>query len=201
MTWILNEDNALKAWLSDLTVSDNKNPSRKVGVWFGQPDPEIRDQVFPYITIDLIDVREAVERQMRNRVTLTYTPDGAPAQVANEGYVTAYPIAYDLVYQVTTYARTPVHDRQIIAQLMANKLGGKLHTLYIPEDDTQRSMFLTGMAVRDRTDPSNKRLFSKAYTVTVCTELLPEDIALLPQVSTLNQTIDFTVDTLTIPTT
>ncbi len=52
MPFILNEDKALKAALSGITVSDSGNPTRPVGVWFGQPDPEIRFQSYPYITID-----------------------------------------------------------------------------------------------------------------------------------------------------
>jgi small subunit ribosomal protein S21 len=34
-------------------------------VWFGQPDQELRDQAYPYITIDMIDIGEDVNRAMR----------------------------------------------------------------------------------------------------------------------------------------
>ena len=55
MPYIINEDKALKALVSGITVSDSGNPTRPVGVWFGQPDNEIRQQSYPYITIDLVE--------------------------------------------------------------------------------------------------------------------------------------------------
>jgi hypothetical protein len=196
--WLLNEDNALRTLLSDITVSDEHNSARKVGVWFGQPDVEIRTQAYPYITIDLIDAREATERSMRGRVTLGYQPDGAAAPTVGKGYVTDYPIPYDLDYQVTTYARQPRHDRSIMRTLMQEKFGSRMHTLYIPEDDTQRSMFLIGSQKRDSTE-QNKRLFSNAYTVRIYSELLPKAITELPVVSSVAQSVQFSVDALPAP--
>ena len=61
--FILAEDEALKAHIQGLTVSDNSMPDRPVKVWFGYPDVEVRDQVFPFLTIDLIDIKAANERQ------------------------------------------------------------------------------------------------------------------------------------------
>lgn len=40
MPFILNEDEALKTALTGITVADDANPTRPVGVWFGQPDLE-----------------------------------------------------------------------------------------------------------------------------------------------------------------
>ena len=55
MPFILNEEEALKSLLSGMTVSDSGNANRPVGVFYGQPDKEIRQQAYPYITIDLIN--------------------------------------------------------------------------------------------------------------------------------------------------
>ena len=57
MPYIINEDKALKTLVSGITVSDSGNATRPVGVWFGQPDNEIRQQSYPYITIDLVGLR------------------------------------------------------------------------------------------------------------------------------------------------
>ena len=47
MTFIIAEDEALKEVLKGMTVSDDKSESRAVGVWFGQPDQEIRQLAAP----------------------------------------------------------------------------------------------------------------------------------------------------------
>jgi len=51
MTFALAEDAAIKTYLSGMTVSDEKSASRPVGVWFGYPDVELRQQIFPFVTI------------------------------------------------------------------------------------------------------------------------------------------------------
>ena len=48
--FIVAEDAALKALVQGITVKDDKSQSRLVKVWYGYPDVEIREQVFPYIT-------------------------------------------------------------------------------------------------------------------------------------------------------
>ena len=54
MPFLLNEEAALKSLLSGMTVADSGNQARPVGVFYGQPDKEIRQQSYPYLTIDLI---------------------------------------------------------------------------------------------------------------------------------------------------
>ena len=45
MTFLLDEDEAIRDLLLGMTVTDQKaNTTRNVGVWFGQPDQELRDQ-------------------------------------------------------------------------------------------------------------------------------------------------------------
>ena len=70
MTFLLSEDEALRNLLVDMVVTDQKSssgdgPQRKVKVYFGQPDQELRDQTYPYITIDMIDIGEDTGRAMR----------------------------------------------------------------------------------------------------------------------------------------
>lgn len=189
--FLLNEDRAMRELLNDIYVSDDKVPNRKVGVWFGQPDVEVQQQTYPYITIDLIDVREATERAMRGNTELYYLPDGGWNTNVIMPFPTSYPIPYDLDYQITTYARQPRHDRALIRVLMQEKFGGRSTSLYIHGDDTVRSMFLMGSQKRDKTE-QNRRLFSNAYTVRVYSELLPEAIKNLGAAGYPVNTVDIT---------
>lgn len=62
--FLLDEDRALHRHLKGLSVYDDAKNHRPVGVWFSQPDMEIRDQRYPYMVISLLDVTEAKNRVM-----------------------------------------------------------------------------------------------------------------------------------------
>ena len=175
--FIIAEDEALKALLQGMTVADDTNRTRPVKVWFGYPDVEVRQLVFPFVTIDLIDISPANDRQ-----TFGYISDGnylgTVAPVSGEYYTYETPVAYDLVYQITTYARNPRHDRAILFQMM-NKIPSKYGYLVVPEQvgtgSTSRSMFLDGFTKRDAVDgeTGNRRLLRNIYTVRVVSQMLP----------------------------
>jgi hypothetical protein len=173
MPFILNEDKAIKALLSGIVVSDGGNEARPVGVWFGQPDTQIRQQSFPYITIDLVGVSEALERVHTGFGPLSYTPEGVDPEFDFETYK---PIAVNLDYQITTYSRQPRHDRQIMASLFGpSRLPLRFGLLAIPEDNTVRRLDMIGFSKRDTTE-GDKRLFSNVYMVQVSSEILREDL-------------------------
>ena len=132
MSFILAEDAALKTYLSGMTVSDEKNNSRAVGVWFGFPDVELRQQIFPFITIELIDVRPANERQTYG-LFVDEDNNGTQAAVANYKFQYHTPVAYDLEYQLVTYSRHPRHDRSVILQ-MNRKFPSKYGFLPVPNE-------------------------------------------------------------------
>ena len=176
--FVLAEDSALKTHLNGITVSDDKSNSRPVKVWYGFPDVEVRDQSFPYITIDLIDILPANERQTYGFVTDTdnlgtVTPD------ANYVYTNQIPVAYDLIYQITSFSRHPRHDRSIIYQLMT-KFPSKYSRLkvYTPDGTgfTIRSMFVDGFVKRDTVEgeTGNRRLLRNVYTVRVVSQMTPD---------------------------
>lgn len=183
MTFIVSEDEALRNLLLGMTVSDSKNPSRPVGVWFGQPDPEIRAQSFPFITIDLIDVSEARERVMSGRGEAWYYE---PADLQeDEGWDMFLPTPVNLDYQVTTFARQPRHDRQILAQLMGNRLPLRFGSLPVVEayseqtidgevvqvgQATVRRLDVLRVLKRDITE-AGKRMFMNVFTVRVSSEI------------------------------
>ena len=175
MSFIIAEDAALKAYVGGLIVSDEKAASRPVKVWFGFPDVEIRTQSYPYIIIELIDVRAAKERQSSG---VFYDTDNRGTTAGATGIVYGYsvPLPYDLVYQVTTYSRHPRHDRAIMFQLQ-QKFPSQYGTLQVPNElgteTAKRHMFLDGFLKRDQIDEDGKRLFRNVYTVRVVSEMTP----------------------------
>lgn len=172
MPFLINEDKGLKALLAGVTVTDAKNGARPVGIWFGQPDVEIRAQSYPYLTIELIDISEAYERNNRGISELSYTPEGLDPELR---YLTENPIPVNLDYQVTSYTRQPIHDRQVISAMLSNILPFRYGTLEIPEDGTLRRVELLGYAKRDTTE-QGKRLFVNVFSIRVSSELFSSEI-------------------------
>ena len=185
MSFIINEEEALKSLLSGITVADAGNASRPVGVFYGQPDKEIRQQSYPYITIDLIGVNEDTTRAHRGYVPLTYPVENNlgidDTNVAD--FKTSFPIPVDLMYQVSTWSRQPRHDRQLISALFSpGRLPLRFGQLFIPQDATLRRLDILGFSKRDTTE-ADKRLFNNVYTIRISAELFPEQIAQVYEVT------------------
>jgi hypothetical protein len=183
MTFLLSEDEALRNLLKDITVTDQKStgvngPTRKVGVWFGQPDQELAAQKYPYITIDMIDLAEDFARAMRGRVKPNYISD--PATIdgdaefdpETQNWDINFPIPVNIDYQITTYARQPRHDREILAQILYTKIPLRFAVLET-NDNTVRRLDVLDVSKRDITE-QGKRLFVNAFTVRVSSEIAPE---------------------------
>jgi hypothetical protein len=175
--FIIAEDAALKTLVAGMQVSDDVNASRVVKVWYGYPDVEIRTQDFPFVTIDLIDISAANDRQTSGILTDT-DYQGTIAPTANTSYSYETPVAYDLVYQVTSYSRHPRHDRALMYQLL-NKFPSKYGWLDVPNQlgthTISRSMFLDGFVKRDTVDgeTGNRRLLRNVLTVRVISQMSP----------------------------
>ena len=179
MPFIINEDAALKSLLSGITVADAGNPTRPVGVFYGQPDKEIRAQAYPYITIDLVGVKEDTARAHRGYVPMSYTPEGASTEISHN---VNFPIPVDLMYQVSTWSRQPRHDRQIMALLFSSgRLPFRFGQLLVPEDNTMRRLDMLGFTKRDTTE-SGKRLFNNIYNIRISSELFPDQLVQMYQV-------------------
>ena len=188
--FIIAEDAALKAHLAGMTVSDEKNATRPVKVWFGYPDVEVRAQEFPFITIDLIDINPANDRQ-NSGVIYDSDYNGTLSAATTAQYKYTIPVAYDLVYQITSYARHPRHDRALMMQLL-NKFPSKFGKLAVPNftgtETGYRSMFLDGFVKRDavESETGNRRLLRNALSVRVVSEMTPTIAAtLVPNVVTV----------------
>jgi hypothetical protein len=183
MTFLLSEDEALRNLLKGMVVTDQKSvteegPQRQVKVYFGQPDQEIRPQTYPYITIDMIDVAEDFARAHRGRVKPTYIAD--PATIdgdaefdpETQNWDINFPIPVNIDYQITTYARQPRHDREILAQILYTKIPLRFAVLET-NDNTVRRVDVLDISKRDVTE-QGKRLFVNAFTVRVSSEIAPE---------------------------
>lgn len=190
MTFLLSEDKGLRDKLKDITVQDQRGDYegklRTVGVWFGVPDQEIRDQSYPYITIDLIDISRDFSREMRGVIDESATQ--ADYLFDNEDLSTGggkldLPIPMNLDYQLTTYSRHPRHDRDILAQLLTNKLPMRAGVLDL-DDGTSRRLDVLDIAKRDMVE-QGKRLFMNAITVRVSSELAQGTLKQLYKVSSI----------------
>ena len=192
MPFLLNEDKALKSLLTGITVSDFKNATRPVGVWFGSPDVEIRNQSYPYITIELIDIAEDPYRNNRGYGELPYTPEGLDP---NKTYYSEHPVPVDIEYQITAYTRQPIHDRQISSALLSGILPFRYGTLQIPEDGTLRRVELVGYRKRDTIEEA-KRLYVSVFLIKVSSELFYSQIseAKLTQDINIDQVTEITED-------
>lgn len=197
MAFLLDEDKAIRDLLKGMKVTDQKtvdeggNAQRNVDVWFGQPDQEPRNQSYPYIVIDMIDVSEDFARSMRGRVKPIYMEDpvlmvqgvqatqGVQAvQQVNynptlHNWDISWPIPVNIDYQITTYSRQPRHDREILTQLLYTRLPLRFGTLNIGDNDrtgTVRRLDILDVSKRDVTE-QGKRLFVNAFTVRVSSEI------------------------------
>jgi hypothetical protein len=181
MTFLLSEDKALRDLLLGMTVTDQKSDAsgtatRNVGVWFGQPDQEMTEQKYPYITIDMIDISEDFARAHRGLTKPSYLPDPATMPGSDSVYDPAtnsweihWPIPVNIDYQITTYSRQPRHDREILATMLYSKLPLRFGVLQ-PDDNTVRRLNLLDVSKRDITE-AGKRLFVNAFTVRVSSEI------------------------------
>jgi hypothetical protein len=177
MTFMLSEDKALRELLQGLTVQDQKadgsvTGSRPVGVWFGQPDQEIRAQTYPYITINLLDIQRDMTREMRGKTNKEYL---RPVDVDEEkDFEVDIPIPVDLEYQITVYSRHPRQDRELMAEILFSRLPFRFGTLDL-DDNTVRRLDVLDVTKRDFVE-QGKRLFLNAITVRVSSEMVQRRI-------------------------
>lgn len=174
--WLIAEDEALKAYLQGVTVTDETAPEggRPVPVWFRLPEMEERTRTYPYITLDLIDIVVAENRTQVGHLNidkLGYTPpDPIMAWTDGHSRTADWPVPVDLHYQITSVARSARHDRQL-QRAFWQKFPGKWGTLRVANDQTDRTMQLIGRASAHDVDEFGKRQFRANYTVTVASEL------------------------------
>ena len=176
--FLIDEDEALKQKLSGFSVTNYSNRKQfPVAVYFRFPDVEERERAFPHIALDLIGVEFDAQRAQRALGFLVVddpdemdeaTPQATPQVV----YVTDNdaPLPWTLLYQLATYTRAPVQDRQLqglMYQLFPEQFGfldmGNI-------DGSVRRADLLSVVRRDTVDSASKRLYRNIFTIGVSSE-------------------------------
>jgi hypothetical protein len=211
----LAEDAALKTRLSTLTVSDDRSNQRPVQVFFRYPEAET-EKLYPFITIDLIDIAFARNRQHSEMTyyytnnsqvlaekgyeinTIDYFPDeettvGMSALAGDGGFLSMDQfVAMDLTYQITTHCRSQRHDRKLTADLLRYVFPFRRGFIEIPEDGTIRRCDILDWRTADLLDQEagyKKRIFRKMYTVQINSELPQSEINAVSTVLTVDGTL------------
>lgn len=197
--WIEEEETLLKTKLSDMVVHDQKAPTgRAVGVWFRFPEPELQEAHYPFVTIDLLNISEALDRaqrggQVRPTVNGYRPPDMTAGPAPGKTFVSEWPVAMNLTYQLTTWSRFNSQDREIVRQIWA-KFPGRYGSLggnaapYVRPFSAQ----LLSMVPGDRQDEFGKRQFRKIFTLQVFSELWVSDPKEVTEITTLG--LDLAID-------
>lgn len=208
----LAEDAALKRRISQLTVSDDANAARPVKAFFRWPSGET-EKLYPFVTIELVDISFAAERAMsevnyyyadgtgltpdeqKSRTSIDYYPSemteaDLSAQVNASGYLkTEQFVPVDLIYQISTYTRSQLHDRQLTMLMMRRVFPWRRGFIDIPEDGTIRRCELLdwrNVNVLDQETGYKKSIFRKTFTVRISAEIPQSDFIGAQRVETVD---------------
>lgn len=190
------EEKALKAKLQGLTVYDLKDNARPVKVFFRNPQKEIVEGDFPFLTIYFTGLIRAVEREHRAAYGVPkYVPHPLDKNtVISDDPNTAFlsyeqAIPFDLQFVVATHARNPMHDRQIVSQLMAvDRLPFRYGWLECEDNTIRRIDVNRSIATADYFDQSGGQIFRKEFNLTVSSEIWP----IMPEEVSTPTTVDTT---------
>ena len=171
--WLFDEDRALRDLMKRMVVTDHEDNQRNVEAWFGHPDLEIREQKYPYVTVDLLNIQEGIGRVHRGDLFIKDPPDWwgfQPLNAGMVGYVLEMPTPVDLDYQIATWARNPRHDRQLLRQLITGGRTMLRAGLLYTADHKIRRLDFQGHVKRDTVE-GGKRLFNNVFRVRISSEV------------------------------
>jgi hypothetical protein len=206
--FLFAEDEAIKKRFSTLTVSDDRDNDRPVQVFFRYPEGET-ERKYPFITIELIDVVHAKNRQHSETSldthraghpnNLDYWPSTSSASSPNvvgfDSFRTTEFTPVDLLYQVSTFTRSAIHDRQLASQMLANIVPFRYSSIMIEADGTSRRLDLLDWSTADLLDPEagyRKRIFRKVYTLQMTSEIPTTSLTGLKKVLSVSTTLEQT---------
>jgi hypothetical protein len=188
--FILSEEAALKDYLTGITVpavpiKDPPEPDIKVGVWYRFPEGE-RQLRYPFIIIDLLNVQPAFDLFHSDHLerlddgpneprTPLYRPDFSPGLPlppfgANQNWEIWNYLPFRLTFQVSTYARSNLHDRYLTSIFMTDIFPVRPFFIRNPTDDTWRrteNMGMTQSNMPETTESGTKRIFRKFWTISM----------------------------------
>ena len=206
--FLFAEDEAIKKRFSNLVVTDDREAERPVQVFFRYPEGET-ERKYPFITIELIDIVHAKNRQHSELYldthraghpnNLDYWPSTSSASVPNvagfDHFRTTEFTPVDLLYQVSTFTRSAIHDRQLANQMLANIVPFRYSSIMIEADGTSRRLDLLDWSTADLLDPEagyRKRIFRKVYTLQMTSEIPTTALLGLKKVTSVSTTLEQT---------
>lgn len=199
--FLLAEDEAIKARFSNLFVTDDRNAQRPVKVFFRYPEGET-ERDYPFITVELIDVLHATERQLSDQgiyidttgsglftdhpAFVEYWPSES-ASVSGSATMSGEPsflkadefIPVDLLYQVSIYTRSALHDRQLTSGIIRKVAPFRWNSIDIQADGTVRRFDMLDWTNADLLDMESgyrKRIFRKVLTLKMSAEITGQDL-------------------------
>lgn len=209
--FLLAEDAALKNRFATLTVSDDRNNARPVQVFFRYPESET-ERSYPFITIEMIDIVHARNRQ-HSETQIVYPKTGIPGRsemlddpnlmtywpsrianmetvsAPNKDFIVSHEfVPVDILYQVSTFTRSALHDRQLSSQMLSTIVPFRKGFIEVPEDGTIRRLDLLDWTTADLLDSEagyRKRIFRKIYTLQMTAEIPSTDMFGLKQIDTV----------------
>ena len=204
--FLLAEDAAIKARFTGITVTDDRNASRPVKVFFRYPEGEVEKE-YPFITIEMIGMNHDTRRQLSETYYYFSNSSGASnspkymdyypseltssemSQLAANGSLrmdSVVPVM--LTYQITTYARSALHDRQLTSKILKHAAPFRRGFIDIPEDGTIRRFDLMSWNTSDLLDREagyRKRIFRKVFTIQMTSELPASSITAVKNVDSI----------------
>lgn len=204
--FILAEEEALKHFLSGITILTPRGAPREVGVQYRWAAGE-RKIEYPYIMIDLLNIVPDPGRQTSvwnigtdpsvfvdplrteedggtiriGQYAPSTSPDSMP-EIGNEesdiGYQQENPKPVKLIYQVTVFSRNALDDRMLMSKFYTDVFTPNPLFLSVAADHTWRRMELVSFMVADtqETTETDKQVRRKIYTISIEAEIPVESV-------------------------
>lgn len=182
--FILSEEEALKTWLTGITVpTPGKTGTTDVGVWFRYPEGE-RQIKYPFIVIDMLTIEPDFDLFTSTYVqdpTDLYIPSVSPSlppPPIGLGYSVREFLPWRIVWQVSHYARSNLHDRYLTSIFATDILPVRPFFIYNAADGVDRRTDRLSFQAADTmetTESGTKRIFRKIYTISMLTEI-PQNV-------------------------
>ena len=180
--FLLAEEEALKTWLTGIKVPSLQGGDPiDVGCWFRYPEGE-RQIKYPFIVIDLLTVEPDYELftstyVQANPETLyqpSTSPHLPPLPAGQMTYAVREYLPFRLIWQVSTYARSSLHDRYLTSIFNTDIIPVRPFFIYDAADGvdrrTDRLSFQTADTM-ESTESGTKRIFRKIYTISMLTDV------------------------------
>lgn len=195
--FLLAEDAAVKSRFSNVSVSDDRDGERVAKVFFRYPEGE-KEKEYPFITVENVGLSHNRALQHSEQqyyystsssasLSATYinyfpsemTSTGLDAQMGANFYLRMDSfVPVTLIYQVATYARSALHDRQLTAKILRRVAPFRRGFIEVPEDGTIRRFDLISWNNSDLLDGklATVREYLEKCTQSICQQRYPHPI-------------------------